>query len=264
MIASTVMSMTWLMKHQMLSHHSIALKILLLNFFNINRDTDTTTETMISVKLLTQEPLPIRKRMVSTRTFMISFITMLRDSLGQDLRRLSYQMDPKPPGMLLQPISSPEEETISVKPLTQLPLLERRRMVSMRMSKDSPTSTSRDSLGQDLRRPSSLTDPRLLSHHPFTKDIETIETSPKSKLMRRFTVLLTQWLIESTGTDLRSHSSQMDPSGTSQLLSNKLEETIEISVRSKSMKRSMALPTLWSTELTGTDQRSHSCQTDPN
>lgn len=93
MIIWTDLSMTWLMMHQMLSHHSIDLNNLHLNFFLVNRD--YTDKVLILVKPLIQLLPLVRNQMASTKMFMISFTATLRDSLGQDLRKLSFQTAPK-------------------------------------------------------------------------------------------------------------------------------------------------------------------------
>ena len=220
---------------------------------------------------------------------MISFTTTSKDSHGQDLRLPSFQMDLKVLSQKLQLLSSLEVMETSVKPLTQLPLQEKLRTELMRMFKVSLTRTLIDSTGQDLRSLSSQTDLRLLSHHLSTKDIEleTTETSVKPSapklslerrltvLMRRFTVLLTPWSIELTGTDPKSHSCLTDLRLLSHLPSINTEDTTETSVRpsdpkllperklTESMKKFTVLPTPWLIELTGTDPKSHSSLTDP-
>lgn len=232
MITLTIGSMNNHMRHLPIFQSLIDLLNLHLTFYNINRDTTDTEEVKTSVKQLTQLLLLARRRMASTRMFMTSSTTTSRDSLGQDPRSNLSQMALRLPSKSQLPSLLTLRELVvvtSVKLLTQLLLLANRRMASMRMFMTLLTKTLRDSLGQDLRRLSFQTALRLLSLHPFTKDIEITEISVRPReptlllvprlmvLMKRFTVLQTLWLIESTGTDQRSHSCLTDPNGTSQL-----------------------------------------------
>jgi hypothetical protein len=140
------------------------------------------------------------------------------------------------------------------------------RRTSMLKSTVLQTPWLTESTGTDLKSHSFQTAPKLHSHqlHLFTKDKEMEETSPKKTSMLRFTDLPTLWSTESTGIDLKSHLSQMDLKSLSlQLhLFTKDKETEETSPRRTSMPRFTDLPTPWSTELTGTDPKSLSSQTD--
>jgi hypothetical protein len=223
-----------------------------------------------------------------TLMFMISSTRTSKDSLGQDLRNHSLLMAPELPSHLL---SFQDPDLTLVKPLIHRPskLLKDQRVSTelMLMFMTSLTRTLIDLTGQDLRRPSSLTDPRLLSQLLFINIEDTTETSvkplapkllPERRLMvsmLKSTVLPTPWLIESTGTDPRSLSSQTDPRLLSHLPFTNTEETTETSVRPSAPKLSLERrltvsmpkftdsPTPWLTESTGTDPRSLSSQMDP-
>lgn len=183
-----------------------------------------------------------------TLMFMISSTRTSKDSLGQDLRNHSLLMAPELPSHLL---SFQDPDLTLVKPLIHRPskLLKDQRVSTelMLMFMTSLTRTLIDLTGQDLRRPSSLTDPRLLSQLLFINIEDTTETSVKplapkllperrlTVLMPKSTVLPTPWLIESTGTDPRSLSSQMDPRLLSHLpfTNNMLTNTLKISLTRK-------------------------------
>jgi hypothetical protein len=131
----------------------------------------------------------------------------------------------------------------------------------------------------------------LHMHHLSSKDIELVLDTTEilvkhsdlkllleRKLtvsMRKFTVLLIQWLTELTGTDLKSHSCQTDLRSLSHLPFINTEDTTETLVKPSapkllperrlmaSMRKFTVSLTPWWTESTGIDPRSHSSLTDP-
>jgi hypothetical protein len=189
------------------------------------------------------------------KTYKTLLINTLKDFHGQDLKQLLSQTVVK---LLLK------LHQLFIKDSTEILA----RKASMKRFKISLTSMSKETVGQECMTLSSQMDLRLLSQQLLPqlsiKDKETAETSLRRTSMLRFTVSLTPWSTESTGTDLKSHSFQTDPKSLSlQLhLFTKDKETEETSPRRTSMPRFTDLPTPWSTELTGTDPKSLSSLTD--
>jgi len=209
-------------------------------------------------QLFIKDTTEILARKASMKMFKISLTSMSKDSHGQEVRLLSSQMDLKLLSQQLLPqLSIKDKETAEIS----------LRRTSMLRFTVSLTPWSTESTGTDPKSHSYQTVPKWLSHqlHPSIKDKETEEISPRRTSTPKSTDLLTQWLTESTGTDLKSHSSQTVPKSLSHQLHlfTKDKETEETSPRRTSMPRFTDLPTPWSIELTGTDPKSHSSQMVP-
>jgi len=242
-------------------------KILLISMLKDNHGQDQKSllsQTVVKLlskqhqyQLFIKDTTEILARKASTKMFKISLTNMLKDNHGQEVKNLSFQTDLRLLSqLLLLQLSIKDKETVE----TFL------RRTSMPKFTDLPTPWSIELTGTDPKSHSSQTVPKLLSQlQPLSIKLkETVEISPRKTSMLKFTVLPTPWLIESTGTDLKSHSSQTDLKLLSQLLLHpfiKDKETEEISLKRTSMPRFTVLPTLWLTESTGTDPKSHSSKT---